>query len=92
MVDINSLFNSLCKCDDCLNLYKKLDISFIASKEAFIDDWLNRELIEDKLNDEANQDSEENRALINKIDNCNINLLPTISEMPIEKVYIINKI
>ena len=83
---MKKFFKSLCKCKNCLEFYEEKNISFISSKEFLIDDWLNRKLLEDKLDEEANQDNEENREIINKIDNFNINLLPEVREMPIEKV------
>lgn len=86
-IDLCIFFNILCKCEKCLQIYEDRHISFIATKEELIDDWSNRKLLEEKLNEEANEDNEENREIINEIDNCNINLLPEIKEMPIEKVW-----
>jgi len=70
-------------------MYENRDIGFIATKEELIDDWSNRKLLEEKLSEEANEDNDENREIINEIDNYNINLLPEIKEMPIEKVGIL---
>jgi hypothetical protein len=86
LVDMNRFFETLCKCEKCSELYSDKNISFISSKEQFIDDWNNRELLEDKLDEQANLDNEENREIISKIDNFDINMLPEVREMPIEKV------
>jgi len=69
-----------------LQLYSDRKIGFVSSKEELTDDWNNRELLEDKLDDQASLDNEENREIINKIDNFDINMLPEVREMPIEKV------
>ena len=86
LVDINSFFKTLCKCAKCLQLYSERNISFISSKEELIDDWNNRELLEDKLDEQANLDNEENREIISKLDNFDVNSLQEVKEMPIEKV------
>ncbi len=86
LVDINNFFQLLCKCETCLQLYSDRKIGFVSSKEELTDDWNNRELLEDKLDDQASLDNEENREIINKIDNFDINMLPEVREMPIEKV------
>lgn len=86
LVDITRFFNLLCKCEKCQKLYCDKNISFLSSKEEFIDDWDNRQLLEDKLDEQANLDNEENREIMSKIDNFNVNLLPEVREMPIEKV------
>jgi hypothetical protein len=86
MIDFNRFFKILCKCEKCSQLYSDRNISFISKKEEFIDDWNNRELLEDKLDKQANLDNEENRDIISKIDNFDINMLPEVRVMPIEKV------
>jgi len=86
VVDLERFYNIICKCDSCLNLYREKNISFISSKRDFLDDWNNRELLEDKLNKQVNEDNEENREILGNIDNIEMNMLPEIREMPIEKV------
>lgn len=80
------MFKLLCKCEKCLKLYNEKYVGFIATKEELIDDWNNRELLEDKLDEQANLDNEENKEIINKIDNFDFNLLPEVRNLPIEKV------
>ena len=88
LIDINKFNQILCKCQKCLELYYEKGIKFIGSKETLVDDWENRQILEDKLNEEASQDNEENRQIIDKIDNCDFHMIPEIREMPIEKVII----
>lgn len=86
-VDVQKLSSMLCRCDTCLEIYKESKVSNIHTPE-FYNDWNNRELIEDVLSQQAEEDNPDNQDIISSVDNINLFNYAHIKNLPVEKVII----
>ena len=68
-------------------MYKANGIEFISDPN-FYDDWSKRELIEEVLNKEAEEETLDNQNLISDINNVNIFNTSTVKNLTMEKVVI----
>ena len=68
-IDAEAFVEMICKCDKCVNVYKKEDIEFLANPD-FLKDWLNRRFLEDNLSviSKEMEDDEKNNEIIAELD------------------------
>lgn len=86
-VNYQQLYNLICKCSTCQDMYNSLKVGFLADTN-FCSDWNSRTLMEDKLNKEANEETVENNQLIENIENVDFMNIGSVKNLPVEKVYI----
>lgn len=85
LVDIKKFYDTLCKCNKCLEVYKLNTIEFIITPD-FITDWSERTLIEDEVYDEAKKNTEENQNIIKDLHQVNIFNTHSVQNLSVEKV------
>ena len=64
------LEKELCHCEKCEELYKEKKLNFLCGQ--CYTEWSKRILFEEKINNELDENSEENKKIISDIDNIEI--------------------
>jgi hypothetical protein len=89
-INLKKFYHILCKCSKCKEKYSHSRIEFITSSN-FLEDWESRTLIEDKLNKQAEEETNENKNLVTDINNINMFESGKIKSLPVEKVFLLIK-
>jgi hypothetical protein len=83
MIHVDELEKMLCKCNKCISLYNEKGLKFLENN--FYKEWIQRHLFEDEINEDLDECKEENKKIINNINNMNIYQSNAIKSLDVEK-------
>ena len=83
MIHVDELEKMLCKCNKCISLYNGKGLKFLENN--FYKEWIQRHLFEDEINEDLDECKEENKKIINNINNMNIYQSNAIKSLDVEK-------
>lgn len=78
-----NLERELCHCENCEKLYKEKKVDFLG--EHCYTEWSKRILFEEKINNELDENSEENKKIISDINNINMYQTKEINSLDVIK-------
>lgn len=86
-VDLAKFYLNICKCENCLKLYKLKNIEFIVNSN-FIADWKERTLIEDDIKEQTEKELQNTKdsEKFENINNINLLEIQDYKNLTVEKV------
>jgi hypothetical protein len=87
LINLKVFSELLCHCDECHSIYEASRLGFLCGD--FYDDWINRVILEEQLKKDVEEDTEENRRMLDILQTCELKDIQAIKDLPMEKVYIV---
>jgi len=84
IISTKNLEKILCYCESCKELYKEKKLDYLISGN-FYTEWYKRVLFEDKIEEEINKNTDENKEILNSIENIDLFKTNVIKSLDVEK-------